>query len=128
MSLKRITLELARDPEFPNGSREHGYRFTAPLDEAGKIDADEWRKHRDQCRVLRFWRGEADEIGHLVHKPGGAWAFHYDIDGDEDDDETGYRLGTHVFRPGEYVSIREHDERLRSFRVVTVSDLPSATA
>ena len=105
--LKRIRLELARDHDFPEGSRRTGYEFTAPLDERGHIDAAEWHKQRDHCRVRRFRPGEADDIGHVIRKPGGAWAFHYDIHSDEEDDEAGYRFGDHAFNPGEYVSIRE---------------------
>ncbi len=119
--LKKIRLELARDRDFPEGSRQHGYEFAAPLDERGHIDAVEWHKQRDRCRVRRFRPGEADDIGHLVRKPGGTWAFHYDIHSDEEDDETGYRFGDHAFKPGEYVSIRE-DEHLRTFKVMRVQD------
>jgi len=125
MTLQRIRLELARDHDFPAGSNAHGYEFTAPLDEAGKIDNSEWKQARDKCRVRRFWGDEDDEIGHLVRKAGGSWAFHYDIHGDEDDDETGYRFGDHAFQLGEYVSILEHDDHLRTFRVVRVDDLPT---
>lgn len=120
MAMKLIRLELARDRDFPEGSREHGYEFTAPLDGDDRIDAGAWRAMRAKCRVRRFWGGEADEIGHLIRKPGGSWAFHYDIHGDEDDDETGYRFGDHRFQIGEYVSLREHDDELRTFRVVSV--------
>lgn len=123
MTLQRIRIELARDHEFPSGSRDRGYDFVAPLDADGYIDAAEWRKERARCRARRFWAGMADEVGHLVHKPGGAWAFHYDIHGPADDDETGFRFGTHVYRAGEYVSIKEHDGTLRTFRVVSVQDL-----
>lgn len=123
MPLKAIRLELARDPEFPNGSRERGYVFVAPLDDDGHIDEANWKSHRAQCRVRRFWNHEPEEVGHLVRKPGGSWAFHYDIHGDADDDETGYRFGAHIFRPGEYVSINEHDDTLRTFRVVSVNEL-----
>jgi hypothetical protein len=35
MSLKLIRLELARTPDFPEGSRRHGYEFVAPLDSTG---------------------------------------------------------------------------------------------
>ncbi len=125
MALQRIRLELARDHDFPSGSKERGYEFTAPLDEAGKISDSEWKKARDKCRVRRFWGNEDDEIGHLVRKAGGSWAFHYDIHGEEDDDETGYRFGDHAFELGEYVSILEHDDHLRTFRVVRVNDLPA---
>jgi hypothetical protein len=121
--MKRIRLELARDRDFPEGSSLRGYEFVAPLDENGHIDAVAWKKVRAQCRVLRFWEGEENEVGHLVRKPGGFWAFHYDIHGDPDDDEAGYRFGTHIFKPGEYVSIREQDDRLRAFQVVSVQEL-----
>jgi len=120
--LKRIRLELARDHDHPGGSPAIGYEFTAPLNDAAKIDADEWHKQRDKCRVRRFRPGEADDIGHLVRKPGGSWAFHYDIDSDEEDDESGYRFGDHAFRPGEYVSIRE-EEGLRTFKVIRVVEI-----
>jgi hypothetical protein len=122
--LKRIRLNLARSKEFPSGSTQHGYEFVAPLDQEGHIDPAQWRKYRDQCHVRRFWSGSNDEMGRLVHKPGGAehasWAFHYNPAEDEDD-ETGYRLGAHVFAPGEYVSIRDHDnDELHTFRVASV--------
>ncbi len=115
--LTKIRLELARDHDHPEGSRAIGYEFAAPLGSDGKIDPSEWHKTRDHCRVVRFRPGEADDVGHLVRKPGGSWAFHYDIHSDEEDDEQGYRFADHAFQPGEYVSIRE-DEGLRTFRVV----------
>ncbi len=123
MPLKKIRLELARDHDFPEGSRDRGYEFVAPLDENGHIATDEWHSNRESCRVRRFWDNEPTEVGHLVRKPDGRWAFHYDIHGDEDDDETGYRFSSHTFLPGEYVSILEHDDQLRTFRIVSVREL-----
>jgi len=123
MTLKKISLELARDPVFPNGSREHGYSFVAPLDIDDQIIAEDWKTHREQCLVTRFWGDEEHESGHLVRKPGGSWAFHYDIHGDEDDDEAGYRFGDERFRPGEYVSIKEHDGVTRTFKVISATKL-----
>jgi hypothetical protein len=121
--LKRIRLNLARSKEYPQGSQRHGYEFVAPLDAEGHIDADLWRQHREHCRVRRFWEGEGDEIGRLVHKPGGAeharWVFDYDETA-EDDDEAGYRFGGHAFRPGEYVSIRDEDSEMHTFQVISV--------
>jgi hypothetical protein len=120
VSVKTIRLELARDHDFPNGSSAHGYVLRAPLTPEGHIDADEWRKAREACTVTRFWEGEPDEIGHLRHTRGGTWAFHYDLEGDSDDDEIGFKFQSHVFKEGEYVSVREHDGALRTFRVVQV--------
>lgn len=120
--LYQVRLNLARSHDYPSGSSTHGYEFVAPLDKDKRIDAEGWRAQRDKCRVRRFWEGEADDIGHLVHKPGGSWAFHYDIDGDEDD-EAGYRFGDHAFNVGEYVSIKDEDGELHTFQVVTVDRL-----
>ncbi|MEO9873607.1 MAG: hypothetical protein ABJM26_17290 [Anderseniella sp.] len=123
MTMKHIRMELARDQDFPQGSRQHGYILMAPLDNMDTIDAAEWKANREKCRVTRFWGTDEHEIGHLVRKPGGAWAFHYDIHGNEDDDETGYRFGDERFRPGEYVSIREQDGEMRTFRVITAAEV-----
>jgi hypothetical protein len=108
--LYKIRLELARTHDHPQGANSIGYEFAAPLAADGRIDPKAWEKNREHCRVVRFRPGEADDIGHLVRKPGGSWAFHYDIHSDEEDDESGYRFGDHQFRIGEYVSVREDDE------------------
>jgi hypothetical protein len=109
-AFKRIRLELARSKEFPSGSARHGYEFVAPLDAGGRIDPELWRAHRDQCRVRRFWAGEDDQSGLLVHKSGGKeharWVFDYDPSR-SDDDEPGYRFGAHQFVPGEYVTVTD---------------------
>jgi hypothetical protein len=118
----KIRLELARTSDFPEGNRNIGYEFSAPLDSAGRIDVAEFHKLKDRCRVRRFRPNEEDDIGHLVRKPGGSWAFHYDIHSDEEDDEAGYRFGNHSFRSGEYVSVNE-DGELRPFVVVRVENV-----
>ena len=121
-TFKRIRLNLARSKEFPAGSTRHGYEFVAPLDANGYIDAVLWQKHRANCGVRRFWNGE-EEHGHLVHKPGGAehgrWVFDYDGTAEEDE-EAGYRFASHVFRPGEYVTIRDEDGEMHTFQVASV--------
>ncbi|WP_088345521.1 MULTISPECIES: hypothetical protein [Rhodomicrobium] len=122
MTMKSIRLELARDHEFPDGSNEHGYEFVAPLAADGSLDAAEWKHHRGECTVTRFWGDEDEESGHLIRKPGGAWAFHYDGEGNEDDDDSGYRFNTHVFELGAYVSLKEQDGKERTFRVVRIRD------
>lgn len=122
-TFKRIRLNLARNKEFPEGSTRHGYEFVAPLDAKSHIDVQLWRQHRDNCRVRRFWEGEEDQSGFLVHKPGGPdharWVFDYDRAADTDD-ESGYRFGGHAFVPGEYVSIRDDEGEMHTFRVTSV--------
>ena len=56
--------------------------------------------------------------GHLARKPDGAWFF-CDAEGDSDD-EAGFRFNDEHFVPGEYVSLREQDGKMHTFRVVSV--------
>ena len=50
-----IRLEVARDQNVPNGSRDHSYDITAPIDDQGQPIHDE-RKTNPESRVgfLRF--------------------------------------------------------------------------
>ncbi len=121
--LTQVRMELARSKGYPDGSKAHGYELVAPLDASGHLDAAAWKTVRDRCRVRRFWAGESDDLGHLVHRPGGTWAFHYDIDGDEDD-EAGFKLAQHTFNIGDYVSVRSDDGDLHTFRVVGTEPVP----
>jgi hypothetical protein len=121
MPLKQIRLELARDAQHPHGNAGHGYEFFAPLDDSGHLQAEEWKKLRERCEVRRFVPGEREEIGRLVHRRGGSWAFDYDPKS-QNDDEPGFKFSTHAFVPDEYVSITEHDGVQRTFRVIFVED------
>jgi hypothetical protein len=121
--LQRIVLQLARTHDFPEESGRYGYEIVAPLLADGRLDGVEWCSIRVQCRVKRFWGEEPDLRGVLVHRPGGSGGATWMIDYDRqraDDDEAGYRLGTHAFRVGEYVSIRDADGDLNIFKVVEV--------
>ncbi|MGL5116980.1 MAG: hypothetical protein ACRC7G_13175 [Beijerinckiaceae bacterium] len=119
-ALHQITLHLAREKAFPDGSMRHGYEIVAPLDGSGRIDAAVFREKRNACVVRRFWGDEPPVRGHLVHRPGGVdgatWGIDYDTRSHADD-EVGFRLGEHAFTVGEYVSIRDPDGDMRTFRV-----------
>lgn len=116
-AFKCITMQLAREPQFPDGNPDYGYRLIAPLDAHGQINPDLWREHREDCKVVRFKPREIDEVGHLVRR-GKAWVFHYDVQGDDADD-TGYRLGDERFTVGEYISVREHGV-MHTFKVTSI--------
>lgn len=118
MALKHIRLELARTKEFPEGNRNCGYEFAAPLTADGHLDAKEWSKNKAACTVRRFWAGEDDETGNLVHGPGGRWIFSYGPG--EEDDEPIFKFDRHVLKEGEYLSITEHDGVTRPFRIVSI--------
>ncbi len=118
MSLRTIRLELARTREFPEGSSARGYEFHAPLTADGHIDEAAFRANRAACTVRRFWPGEDDRTGGLHHTRNHQWVFSYAPG--EEDDEAFHRLDRHVFRVGEYVTIREPDAGDFTFKVVSV--------
>jgi hypothetical protein len=123
-ALRKITLHLARQKGFPEGSARHGYTIVAPLTDEGRIDAEAWKDQRTACIVHRFWADEPPMRGVLVHRAGGVGGATWSIDYDKqstDDDEDGFRFGDHLFRPGDYVSIREPGGEMNTFRVMAVS-------
>lgn len=121
MGLKRIRLELARTPEFPDGSAVHGYELVVPLDSHGHLDPAGFADDKAACTVRRFWEGAHDERGTLVHTRRG-WAFSYATG--PDDDEPIFKLDQHRFTVGDYVTVTEHDGVARPFRVVEVKPAP----
>lgn len=117
-SLKTIRLELARTKEFPDGSAQCGYEFVAPLNADGHIDAEAYKSAKAKCRVQRFWVGEKAQTGALLHLGRDRWVFSYEPGAD--DDEPAFKFDRHVFKPGEYVSVTEHDGVTRPFKVASV--------
>ena len=119
----RITLQEARSRETPARDGASGYEFFAPLDAAGHIDLETWKKERARCFVHRLDHGAIAERGLLVHRAGGAggatWAFDYEA-GTADDEEQGYRFASHAFEPGEYVSVRDGEGTLHTYRVSAI--------
>ncbi|HUK61316.1 MAG TPA: hypothetical protein VLV50_18945 [Stellaceae bacterium] len=119
---RRVRLELARSHEFPEGSTRHGYVLVLPLDERGRIDEAIVRKTPELCTLHRFWEGEGDSVGQVVRRGSGRWAFAYHAD--RADDEPVPHLPDHVFRPGEYLGVREANRTEHTLRVVAVDPAP----
>ncbi|MGB8278119.1 MAG: hypothetical protein WCF20_09370 [Methylovirgula sp.] len=120
-NFRRIRLELAREKGHPVGSSSSGYVLIAPLDANAHLDAKAWREHRELCRVIRFRPEEPDDIGHLIRRPKGRWAFHYDLEGDIDD-ESGHRLEHDRFVTGEYIAIDE-EHGSHTFQIASVEHI-----
>jgi hypothetical protein len=115
---RRIRLELAREPDHPEGDRSVANIIVAPLDGNDRIDPELWRKHREACRIARLRPGQEDDHGHLVHRQGGGRAFHYE----KTPDETGFRFADERFVSGEYVSINEGGT-LHTYHIASVDRL-----
>ena len=116
MPWKTIRLELARTPDFPEGSTHHAYLMRVPLNAGGIIDASACEQGREQPRIRRMWPDEYDRLGFIIQKPDG-WAFTYTPG--QAEDEGLCRLETDAIRPGGYLSITEADGKRLPFRVVS---------
>ncbi len=120
----KIVLQEARAKGAPEEAGHSGYEFFAPLDATGHINLETWKAERARCFVHRLDRNEVVERGLLVHRAGGVggatWAFDYQI-GVSDDEEQGYRFGAHAFVAGEYVSVRNADGDLLTYRIASVT-------
>jgi hypothetical protein len=121
--MRRIRLARARAQGHPEGDPGEGYDVVAPLDETGHISIEGWRSQRALCFVHRMEGGDIVERGLLTHRAGGpgggTWMFDYDPRslGEE---EAGYHFEAHAFAPGEYVSIRDADGQVLTYRVTSV--------
>jgi hypothetical protein len=121
--VSHIILRLARTKEFPDGSLRRGYDIRAVLDSAGHLSVDAWHRHHTAYGVQRIWDDEPVRHGTLVHRAGGVggatWIIHYS--GQSDADEEGFRLGQHVMQRDEFVSIRNDEGEMQTFRVSDVA-------
>ena len=108
-ALRKVTLNAARSKAFPDGSIRHGYDFVAPLTADGHIDLEAWKQHRGECFAH-----------HAGGRGGSTWTFEWKGGTKDEQEEEGFRFGDHPFKVGEYVSVREEDGELLTFRVVSV--------
>ena len=121
-NFRRIRLELAREPGHPAGDPDVGYTLIAPLEADGSLDIEAAKRFREQCKVIRFNRGEEPVEGYLRRRPGGSWAFHYDFEDGDEDDDSGFRFDQHRFNVGDYLTLNE-DEGAHTYRVAAVVPL-----
>ena len=122
MTWKRIRIEVARSPDFPEGSPRHGYEMVLPLRPDGRIDEKTLKAAPEVATVHRFWEGDGDSVGQILHQ-GGKWMISYS-EGDADD-EALHRFADHQFREGEYVSVRAPEGGVEhAFKVVSVRPAP----
>lgn len=120
MQWQSVRLELARTPDFPQGSASRAYLVHLPLDGDGSVDLDELEKSRASATVRRFWPNERDISGYVI-PAGQGWAFSYRIG--DDDDEQLYHLESHRIAPGEYLTLRDPDGSSLPFRVAQMTPL-----
>ena len=122
MTWTRIRLELARNPDFPQGSDRHGYEFVLPLLGDGRLDRKSYDKTPELCTVHRFWPGEGDTVGEILHTDRQRWVFSYAPNAG--DDEPIAHFADQVFRLGEYMSVREPNGHQHTFKIVRTEPAP----
>ncbi len=123
IGLTRVILRLGRNPQagYPDGDDDYGYVIQAPLDANSRLDAQLWREKKEQCTVRRFHPHEAPADGWLRHR-GDNWHFWYD-EADEGPEEPLFKLGSHELRAGEYVTVREGDGDVLTFRIAETTHI-----
>lgn len=124
MALTRVVMRLGRNPDagFPGGDDKRGYVLVAPLDRDGKLDAAQWRENKEACTVDRFSPDKDEKAdGWLSHR-GNNWFFRYDEE-HEGPDEPLFRLGDHVLKLGEYLTIHEEDGDALTYKITEVTKL-----
>jgi hypothetical protein len=117
---KIVRLELARTPQFPEGSPSRAFLLRLPLFDDGLIDESAVHRNPAMATVKRFWPNEPDRQGYVV-RAGGNWAFSYAIG--EEDDEDLFHLEAHPLRDGEYVTLTEPDGGRLPFRITRISSI-----
>ncbi len=122
MTMKRIVLQLARNPGAPVGKENQGYTIYAPLRDDGHLDEQEWRARKEECKVVRFNPDPDERATGLLLYRGSEWIFDYDPE-DDSDDEVGSRLSDHFFREGEYLTITAVGKSPLTYKVTDVSSM-----
>ncbi|MBL8550944.1 MAG: hypothetical protein JNJ73_13240 [Hyphomonadaceae bacterium] len=123
MSLSRIVLRLARNPDagIAEGDDSHGYTLVAPLSDTGLLDEDAWRAHKDECSVRAFSSDGSVRLGRLARR-GNNWFFDYDRAASEDDEPI-FKLDSHKFISGEYITVKDTADEPLVYRVSEVQVL-----
>jgi hypothetical protein len=117
MTWYSVRLELARTPDFPNGSASRCYLLRVPIGADGLLERAELDADPARATVRRFWPNQPDLSGYVIRSPRG-WAFSYRLG--EEDDETVFHLETHKLKLGEYITLTEPDGEQLPFRVATL--------
>ena len=110
-----VRLELAKTPEFPEGSASRAYMLRVPLDINGLIDDAELASEPNMATVRRFWPNEPDQTGHIARNSRG-WLLSCAIG--DDDEPMSYHLELQPLHVGGYVHLTGPDGIALPFRVV----------
>ncbi len=123
MPLSRIVMRLARNPDagVAEGDDSRGYTLVAPLSDTGLLDEDQWRAHKDECSVRAFSSDGAVRLGRLARR-GNNWFFDYDRTATEDDEPV-FKLDSHKFISGEYITVKDTADEPLVYRVTEVQTL-----
>lgn len=118
-TFNHIRLGLAREPDHPHGDPGDGWDLVAPLTDEGRLDLKACVAAPERCFVRRFINDATIATGRLRHSFGDHWLL--DLDGRDDLDGVGFRLGDERFVLGEYVSIVSADGQAHTYGVERVA-------
>lgn len=116
--MKTVCLQLARNPDNPDGNESNSYELHVLLDAVGKPDLAE--SNEQLMTFSRLLPGAEPVHGQVVRQEGGGWAFSYEV-GDADDEPI-IGFDTHRFEVGNYLTVLQEGGTEHVYRVVSVED------
>lgn len=111
---RNIRLELARAPEFPNGSVSRAYLLRLPLDDSDFVDEAMLLQNPRLGTVRRYWSNSPDQTG-LVQKLDGVLIINC-----EGESARILRLDGRSICLGQEFSLIESDGDAQVFRVTSI--------
>ena len=112
-----VHLDLAREPDHPDGSAKDRYTLLLPLGPDGLILEAQARRHPDYCRVSRMDPEGAIVRGLMRPGPDRNWRFDFG-----EAEEAGFRFAEQRFSPGECVAVLR-DGAQHTYRVIALQPL-----
>ena len=116
--MKTVRIELARNPDKPDGDVQDSYELHAFLNPEGRAEISE--ENEQLMTFSRSRPGAPTAHGQIVRQQNGNWAFSYEAG--EDDDEVIVGFESHQFQTGEYLTVVQNDDVEHVYRVVSVND------
>lgn len=115
MTWKTIHLELARTPEFPEGSAAHAYVLRFPIDDNRFIKQSAMKHPSESPALHGLWPIKPNKTG-VVMSRRARRAFSYEV-GDTGDEGI-FHLEHHPIMLGNYLTITEVAAKRLPFKVV----------
>lgn len=113
--MAHVRAVLASGPGLPGGSPKQGLDMVVPLTPQGRLDEVSLIAADAPLPARRFRPDREDWTGVLVAADGG-----FALQGNSSRDDPIWAMEAHVFRPGDYITLRRPNGQELVYRIVAV--------